>query len=115
MNWTQDQPERKARAEAGECVVANVRKGRDEALVAWARAQVRFVSIDRKSDWGNPFKIRRDGDRDAVCSAYRDRHLPSRPDLLRRLPTLRGKVLGYWCHPERCHGHALAALINRRA
>jgi hypothetical protein len=43
QGWTQDQLDRKAAAEAGKCVVANMRQGEDgqridEALLAWAGA-----------------------------------------------------------------------------
>jgi hypothetical protein len=38
--------------------------------------------------------------------------LGNHPDLLARLPELRGKVLGCWCHPEQCHGDTLAELAN---
>lgn len=113
MDWTSDQLERKARAVAGECVVANMRKGADEALLAWAKAEGRFVRVDRRTPWGNPFEISGDGDRDTVCAAFDEHYLPFKPSLLRRLPTLRGKVLGCWCHPERCHGHTIAEAASR--
>jgi hypothetical protein len=69
QGWTQDQLDRKARAEAGECVVANMRQrtnGRreDEALLAWVEASDRFERIeriDRKTEWGNPFEMPGDG------------------------------------------------------
>jgi hypothetical protein len=32
--------------------------------------------------------------------------------LMGELGQLKGKVLGCWCVPERCHGHALAELAN---
>lgn len=28
------------------------------------------------------------------------------------LPALRGRALGCWCHPEPCHGHVLAAVVD---
>ncbi|MBV8614194.1 MAG: DUF4326 domain-containing protein [Acetobacteraceae bacterium] len=110
--WTVDQLDRKARAEAGECVVANMHKGADAALIAWAKAEGRFVLIDRKSPWGNPFEMPDDGDRPTVVAKYANFYLPHKPGLLSRLPTLRGKVLGCWCHPEQCHGHVIAARVN---
>jgi hypothetical protein len=38
----------------------------------------------------------------------------SRPDLLARLPELKGKRLGCWCAPDRCHGDVLVQLIEER-
>ena len=37
--WTASQRERQAAVLAGKTVVANVHKGADEALVAWAKAE----------------------------------------------------------------------------
>lgn len=61
QGWTEDRLARQARAEAGECVVANIREGKDgrrtdEALLAWAEGTDRFVRIDRKTEWGNPLR-----------------------------------------------------------
>jgi Domain of unknown function (DUF4326) len=111
-DWTESQRERQAAVLAGRSVVANVRKGADEALVAWAKAEGRFVYIGRQvrgwkqSDWANPFKEGVHGDRDAIIAAYRH-HLDLSPGLKMRLPELRGKVLGCWCHPAPCHGDVL--------
>jgi hypothetical protein len=55
----------------------------------------------------------RDGDRAAVIAAYRDRYLPSRPDLLARLDELRGKALGCCCAPEGCHGDVLIEALEQ--
>lgn len=45
------------------------------------------------SPFANPFRIGRDGTRAEVLLKYRQ-HLLRRPDLLARLPELRGKRLG---------------------
>lgn len=103
---TEDERQRMAVVEAGGTVVAHMprRSARGDAvLIAWAQRTGRFVRIDRKTDWGNPFEIPKHGNRDQVCDAYAE-HLAASPDLLARLPELRGKVLGCWCYPERCHG-----------
>jgi len=107
--WTPSEIERRDQCERGLAVVANMR--RDHHLIAWARGTGRLVRIDRKSEWGNPFIIGPDGDRDAVCDRYADR-LPHRAQMMQRIPTLTGKVLLCWCHPARCHGHTLAQLAN---
>jgi hypothetical protein len=108
--WDRDQLDRKARAEAGETVVANMRKGADEALMAWAETVGLFVRIDRRTEWGNPWQIGVHGDRPTVIERFRAETLPG---LGPWLPTLRGRVLGCWCHPESCHGHLIAEVVNR--
>ncbi len=68
--------------------------------------------IDRSTEWGNPFRIGRDGDRGAVLDQYR-RWVLGRSDLLRELPRLAGRRLGCWCAPRPCHGDVLAELVCR--
>jgi hypothetical protein len=113
--WTEDELARRDRAEAGECVVANMRDGCDEALIAWAQENDRYARVDRKTEWGNPFEMPDDGDRDTVCTLFERFYLPHKAGLLRAIPTLRGKVLGCWCHPEQCHGHIIAEIVNQEA
>jgi hypothetical protein len=110
--WTPDQLDRKAQAEAGRCVVANMHKQIDGALLAWARAADRLVRIDGRSKWRNPFQELKDGDRATVVDKFTRFYLPHKRGLMARVPTLRGKVLGCWCHPEQCHGHVIARLVN---
>jgi hypothetical protein len=76
------------------------------------------VYIGRPSKWGNPFSHKdgtlaefRVGSRDEAVDAYRD-WIATQPDLLADLPELRGKVLGCWCAPQRCHGDVLVELAN---
>ena len=112
QGWTHDQLARKAQAEAGQCVAANLRQGRDgqrvdEALLAWAEWADLFVRIDRKTEWGNPFEVPDDGDRDKVCDLF------AKMCAQARSPALAGKILGCWCHPEPCHGHLIAECVNR--
>ena len=73
------------------------------------------------SAWGNPYHIGRDGTRGEVIEKYRAFVL-DRPDLLARLPELRGKVLACWCRPPEgfngrllCHGQILAGLVDEIA
>jgi hypothetical protein len=61
--------------------------------------------------WGNPYVIGRDGNRDQVILLY-ERYLPTRPDLMAEVPTLRGKRLGCHCAPLPCHGDVLAKLAD---
>lgn len=64
------------------------------------------------SIWGNPFRLKAEYLRDQVCEDF-EAYLLSKPELLAKLKSLKGKVLGCWCSPRRCHGHTLAALANR--
>ena len=68
--------------------------------------------IDRRTKWGNRFKVGRDGTREQVVARYR-------ADLWRRIRegeiaagrtrrTLDGMWLACWCDPLPCHGHVLA-------
>lgn len=69
------------------------------------------IYIGRPSKWGNPYILGKDGSRSEVIEKYKS-YLLARPDLLRELPTLRGKTLGCFCYPEACHGDILMELAN---
>jgi hypothetical protein len=71
------------------------------------------VYIGRPSKWGNPFRMRKEGDRAAVLEKYSvwitegdGRHL------LADLHELKGKTLGCYCKPKPCHGDILIELIK---
>lgn len=64
-----------------------------------------------QSDWHNPFHVGPDGNRKVVLEKYR-RYVLSIPNLVVRLPELRGKTLGCWCKPQLCHGDVLAYLAD---
>jgi len=71
------------------------------------------VYIGRGSDWGNPYAIGIDGDRDEVIRKYqydfeRGYLKSSKEHLLK----LRGKTLGCHCKPSACHGDILANYLN---
>lgn len=108
-----DELERMNLALAGKAVVANDRH--DKALIAWARENGLAVRIDRKTRFGNPFRMKSEADRDAVCMSYRE-HLARQNDLLADIKAgkLSGKVLVCWCHPLACHGNHLAELANKK-
>ena len=109
--WTEDELKRKAIVESGGTVVASMHQDTDRALLMWARKTDRFVRIDRNTEWGNPFEMGKDGDRDTVCDSY-EIFFPRKFSLHNRLDELKGKVLGCWCYPARCHGMYLAAKIE---
>ena len=88
------------------------------------------VLIDRTTPYGNPFKLNEPLTLDQSVLLYGDdRHaglLPNRkeilvvydnyvrknPELLKELVKLEGKILGCWCSPKLCHGHAIMNIID---
>lgn len=65
------------------------------------------------SKWANPFVMANDSDaeRERALSQYRE-WVVGQPELMASLEELRGKRLGCWCAPKRCHGNVLAELID---
>lgn len=70
------------------------------------------VRIDRKTKWGNPFVVGRDGTREEVIQQYAD-WIIDQQHLIDALGELKGKRLGCWCKPQACHGDVLARLADR--
>jgi len=106
-SWTEEERGLLERLRGGETVVLNLHADGHPNLTAWAKDTDRFVRIDRASEWGNPFELGKDGDREAVVRNYKDHYLPHKPSLLAKLDELQGKALGCWCAPQRCHGNVL--------
>ena len=69
------------------------------------------VRIDRKTKWGNPYIIGKDGTREEVIRKFADWIL-TQPHLMNALHELKGKRLGCWCKPGACHGDVLARLAD---
>jgi hypothetical protein len=72
------------------------------------------VYIGRPSRWGNPFSHKegtlaefKTGSRKEAVEKFEE-YLISNKDLMKDLPSLKGKVLGCWCKPQLCHGDILA-------
>ena len=73
------------------------------------------VYIGRGSRWGNPFKIGPDDSRDVVIEKYGDyiiACLENSPALVVAFDKLKGKRLGCYCKPLKCHGDILVELIE---
>ncbi len=70
------------------------------------------VSIERGSEWGNPFRIRPGVPRETVLLQFREWALsdPSFVELVKR--ELRGKDLVCCCKPKACHGDILLEIAN---
>lgn len=71
------------------------------------------IYIGRGSDWGNPYALGFDGDREEVIRKYqydfeRDYLKSSKEDAL----SLKGKILGCHCKPAACHGDVIANYLN---
>lgn len=109
--WPKAENEMREAVEAGETVVVNV--GKHFHLIAWAERMGLFVMVDRSTAWGNPFLLSEDGSRDEVCDAYAKHYLPHKPSLLKRVKSLKGKVLGCHCAPARCHADAIKKAADR--
>lgn len=70
------------------------------------------VLVARPSRWGNPFPVSVYGREEAVrrYGLYLVLH---RPDLIARLPELRGRLLACYCPlDEPCHADLLARMAN---
>lgn len=113
QGWTQSQMDRRRTIEKGGVALANLSKGDDglpvdNALVCWAEAEGLDVKITRGTDWGNPFVIGEDGDRETVIEKY-SKYLEMKDGLIHRLKSgeLSGKLLVCWCCPDGCHGDIL--------
>jgi len=105
--------ERRLHVQAGQAVVANMRKGKDENLIKWARDKGLFVRIDRASKWGNKDDRQGEKYRQEVCKSFIKQYAESET-MQAEIGELKGKVLGCWCYPKMCHGDYLAAQANEK-
>lgn len=94
--------------------VVNIRTCR----VDTTRPDYVYVGRGKGSPWGNPFSHLSGtlarfqvASREEAIAKYEE-WLLEQPELLKRLPELRGKVLGCWCKPLACHGDVLARLAD---
>jgi len=74
------------------------------------------VYIGRPGNWGNPFSMKDEGDRDLVIERYRawlDKMIESGGINKDAIISLRGKTLGCWCAPKPCHGDVLLEVAER--
>ena len=82
----------------------------DENNVYVGRVTDRFTT-DFK--WGNPYRLRDYGyNREKVLQLF-EQHILREKDLRESLGDLKGKVLGCWCAPLRCHAEVLHRLANK--
>jgi len=77
------------------------------------------IYIGRPSEWGNPFSHKentiarfRVNSLDEALASY-ENWVYSQPELILKIrKELKGKILGCWCSPSRCHGDILAHIAN---
>ncbi len=77
----------------------------------YAQVHNNTALIDRRTKWGNPFKVGRDGTREQVIARYRAdlwRRIRAGEVALKELAALDGMWLACCCDPLPCHGHVLA-------
>lgn len=72
--------------------------------------------IDRRTIFGNPYEIGRDGDRELVLEKYKLYFIKRLTDPVFRdkVLELKDKVLGCWCKPLSCHGDVIADYLNKQ-
>jgi hypothetical protein len=97
------------RMKEGETVVLNMNT--NFHAMKWAKDNERYQQIDRWSDWGNPFLIGGDGNRDTVCESFKV-YFNLKLELNQKVKQLKGKALGCHCYPLRCHGDHLKQLAD---
>jgi hypothetical protein len=91
----------------------------DSSNVYICRAGIVFIDKQRypkeSSIFCNPFKIDKDNDREEVLLKYKSYiidKVKKSPEFVKELLSLKGKILGCWCKPEKCHGDILVELID---
>lgn len=108
--WSDEEAEIMQRVKLGETVVINMNK--HLKVLKYAEDNGLYVRIDRFSDWGNPFLLDDDGNREEVCDWFENYYLPFRKSLNKKIKHLKGKVLGCHCYPNRCHGDTLKSIVD---
>lgn len=69
-----------------------------------------YVKGATQSKWANPYSVKKYG-RDECLRLYKE-YIKTRPDLINSISELQGKILGCWCHPDKCHGDTLAEILT---
>lgn len=64
----------------------------------------------KKSKWHNPYSVKKYGLEECL-EKYREHVVSS--GLINDIEELRGKELGCWCKPNKCHGDVLIELLNK--
>ena len=84
-------------------VVVNLRKDRYD------------VYIGRGSMFGNPFPMRCEEERDKVIEQYKVyfyKRIASDEEFKKGVLALKGKILGCYCKPKKCHGDIIVEYLG---
>ncbi len=106
--WSEEEQSLYKQLREGQTIVVSFRDHHAK-LAHWAEANGLLVAVDRRTEWGNPFEMPYDGDRETVIRNYAEKYLPYKPSLLSRISELKGKALACWCAPDACHADILKA------
>lgn len=68
------------------------------------------VYVGRPTEWGNPFHMAEEHQRDQVCDLFEDSLTPEFKLKIKK--ELKGKDLVCWCAPKRCHADTLVRIAN---
>jgi len=81
------------------------------------RSGIVFINGERypkkNSKWANPFTIKQYGSREIVLQLYKEYIINKIENKQLDLSELKGKILGCWCSPEKCHGDILLELLHQ--
>jgi hypothetical protein len=80
------------------------------------RKPVGAIVVARPSQWGNPFRLGLDGDRDLIVGLYREALVNGALGISERdvRTELAGRDLACWCPPgAACHADVLLEVANR--
>lgn len=72
------------------------------------------VLIDRRTKFGNPFRITDTCSREQAIEKFRN-WAPTQAWLMEAIEELRGKRLACWCKPLPCHGDVYVELLEKRS
>ena len=79
------------------------------------RNQKADIIIDRRSKYGNPFILGKDGNRETVIKLYRTwlwKAIQDNRITTQELAAMSGKTLGCWCKPKACHGDIICDAVK---
>lgn len=70
------------------------------------------IYVGRPTKWGNPYKLKREEDRQEVIDKYRQ-YMKGNPALVMEAKQiLKSRNLSCWCAPKACHADVLLEIAN---
>lgn len=86
--------------------IVNLRKDKYDVYIGRA-------SLGSDGYFGNPFTIKDHGPSAlGMYAGYFEHKMKTDPEFKRRIEALRGKVLGCFCKPNRCHGDVIVQYLE---